>query len=91
MKRFIDNYRTKGLRQKLVSELREKGIKCLRVLEAIGKIPRHYFLDEAFLEKSYQNIAFQIGEGQTISHPYTVALQTELLDASVTAGTAPVS
>jgi protein-L-isoaspartate(D-aspartate) O-methyltransferase len=60
--------------------LEEKGIKDKRVLEAILKIPRHYYLDNAFVEFAYQDKAFPIGSGQTISQPYTVALQTQLLE-----------
>ena len=77
---MIDNYKTKGLRKRLVQELKSKGIQDSKVLEAINKIPRHYFLDTAFTEHSYKNKAFPIGHGQTISHPYTVAFQTEQLD-----------
>lgn len=75
-----DTYRHKGLRKGLVNTLVEKGIKDKRVLEAILKIPRHYYLDNAFVELAYQDKAFPIGSGQTISQPYTVALQTELLE-----------
>ena len=74
-----DNFRHQGLRLKLVDVLREKGIKDQKVLTAISKIPRHSFIDKAFLEFAYQDKAFPIGSGQTISHPYTVAYQTELL------------
>src|SRR3982751_4923313 len=77
--KFIDNYREKGARKRLVEILRKKGIADERVLEAIGKIPRHYFFDETFWAQAYKDIAFPIGEGQTISQPYTVAYQTELL------------
>jgi protein-L-isoaspartate(D-aspartate) O-methyltransferase len=71
----------KGLRKKLVDRLKAKGIHDERVLEAIGKVPRHlFYFDSTFAEKAYEDIAFQIGDGQTISHPYTVALQTQLLD-----------
>lgn len=75
-----DTYRNKGMRRKLIEELREKGIKNKAILEAFDKIPRHFFLDNAFVEQAYSNMAFQIGSGQTISHPFTVAFQTELLD-----------
>ncbi len=74
-----DLYRHKGMRVKLVEELRLGGIKNESVLKAIEKIPRHFFMDAAFLEKAYENKAFPIGKGQTISQPYTVAFQTELL------------
>ncbi len=77
--RFIDNYREKGARKKLVEILKEKGIEDERVLKAIGKVPRHYFFDETFWNQAYRDIAFPIGEEQTISQPYTVAYQTELL------------
>jgi protein-L-isoaspartate(D-aspartate) O-methyltransferase len=75
-----DNYKQRGLRNKLVKLLAHKGIKDSRVLEAINKMPRHYFFDSALLEHAYQDKAFPIGEGQTISQPYTVAVQTELLE-----------
>jgi protein-L-isoaspartate(D-aspartate) O-methyltransferase len=74
-----DTYRHKGLRKKLVEELRNMGISDPRVLSAINAVPRHYFLSSAFLEFAYENKAFQIGAGQTISHPFTVATQTQLL------------
>ncbi len=77
---MIDNYRHKGLRKQLVQELREKGIKSEAVLNAILAVPRHFFLDAVFTEQAYSNMAFQIGAGQTISHPFTVAFQTELLE-----------
>ena len=76
---LADSYRHKGLRNQLVELLREKGIHDEAVLEAINKIPRHAFLDPAFTEQAYQDIAFQIGAGQTISQPYTVAFQTQEL------------
>ena len=75
----MDTYRHKGLRKKLVEELREKGITSEAVLKAIEAVPRHLFLDNAFLQYAYQDKAFPIGAGQTISQPYTVAFQTELL------------
>ncbi|MCL4116223.1 UNVERIFIED_CONTAM: hypothetical protein GTU68_054110, partial [Idotea baltica] len=68
-----------GLRQKLVDILIKKGIKDKVVLAAIGKIPRHLFMDSGFLDHAYQDKAFPIGADQTISQPYTVAFQTELL------------
>jgi protein-L-isoaspartate(D-aspartate) O-methyltransferase len=77
-----DTFRTKGMRKKLTQSLEEKGIYDSKVLDAILKIPRHFFLDNAFLEYAYQDKAFPIGEGQTISQPYTVAFQTELLDVN---------
>ncbi len=76
---YIDNYRHKGLRQNLVKELEKQGIKDRRVLLAINAVPRHFFLDTAFAELAYQNRAFPIEANQTISHPFTVAFQTELL------------
>lgn len=82
--KFVDNYRERGARKKLVENLKEKGISDRRVLDAIGKVPRHYFFDETFWLQAYKDIAFPIGDGQTISQPYTVAYQTELLH--VTAG-----
>lgn len=74
-----DTYRAQGLRKKLVQEITQKGIYDRKVLEAIGKIPRHYFLDSSFMEFAYADKPFPIGEGQTISQPYTVAFQTQLL------------
>jgi protein-L-isoaspartate(D-aspartate) O-methyltransferase len=82
---MIDNYKHRGLRKRLVSQLREKGIKNEAVLTVIGQIPRHFFLDNAFEEIAYQDKAFSIGFGQTISQPYTVAYQTELLNLSAPA------
>ncbi len=77
--KFIDNYREKGARKLLVKLLEKRGIEDKNVLRAIGKVPRHFFFDETFWIKAYQDIAFPIGDGQTISQPYTVAYQTELL------------
>jgi protein-L-isoaspartate(D-aspartate) O-methyltransferase len=77
--KFIDNYREKGARKQLVDILKKKGIDDEAVLKAIGKVPRHYFFDETFWNQAYKDIAFPIGEGQTISQPYTVAYQTQLL------------
>lgn len=79
MKR-VDSFKHKGLRKKLVSQLRNKGIEDEKVLDAIGRLPRHYFMDSAFLQFAYDDTAFPIGEGQTISQPYTVARQSELLE-----------
>lgn len=76
---LTDSYRHKGLRKKLVDEVKRMGISDQRVLDALFAVPRHYFLSSAFLELAYENKAFQIGAGQTISHPYTVALQSSLL------------
>lgn len=75
-----DNYRHKGLRKKLVEIVRKKGIHDEDVLKAINNIPRHQFLDSSFLNFAYQDQAFPIGSGQTISQPYTVAFQTQLLE-----------
>jgi protein-L-isoaspartate(D-aspartate) O-methyltransferase len=77
---FEDNYKHRGMRNKLVRILQKKGISDPRVLAAIGKVPRHLFFDNALLEHAYQDKAFPIGEGQTISQPYTVAFQTEKLE-----------
>ncbi len=77
---MIDSFRHKGLRKKLVEELKSKGITNNNVLEAIGTIPRHLFFESSFLEFAYQDNAFPIGAGQTISQPYTVAVQSSLLD-----------
>ena len=74
-----DTYRHKGLRKKLTDVIRTKGIKDDKILEAIGRIPRHFFLDSAFDDVAYEDRAFPIGEGQTISQPYTVAYQSFLL------------
>lgn len=79
MRKYEDTYRHKGLRKKLTDTLRAKGITDDNVLTAINNIPRHYFLDSAFDEIAYEDRAFPISEGQTISQPYTVAYQTQLL------------
>jgi protein-L-isoaspartate(D-aspartate) O-methyltransferase len=75
-----DSYLHKGMRAQLVESLRKKGIKDERVLAAINAVPRHFFLDTAFERIAYEDRAFQILAKQTISHPYTVAFQTELLE-----------
>jgi protein-L-isoaspartate(D-aspartate) O-methyltransferase len=76
-----DSYKHKGMRKHLISELRkDERIKNEAIFNAFDKVPRHFFLDLAFVEQAYSNIAFQIGAGQTISHPITVAFQTELLE-----------
>jgi len=77
--KFIDNYREKGARKLLVKMLEKRGIEDKNVLRALGKVPRHFFFDETFWIKAYEDIAFPIGDGQTISQPYTVAYQSELL------------
>jgi len=74
-----DSYRHKGLRKQLVDALRAKGISDEAVLTAINEVPRHVFLDSSFVELAYQDKAFPIGSGQTISQPSTVAFQTQLL------------
>lgn len=76
---MIDTYRHKGLRKKLVEAVRSKGIHDETVLSALEAVPRHFFLDSSFVEIAYQDKPFPIGSGQTISQPYTVAFQTELL------------
>ena len=77
---MIDSYKHKGLRNKLVDKIRERGITDEKVLSVIQEIPRHYFIhDNAFLPYAYDDIAFPIGAQQTISQPYTVAFQTALL------------
>ena len=78
-RRFEDTYRHKGLRKKLIDSLRDKGINDERVLAAMNNIPRHFFLDTALDNIAYEDRAFPIAEGQTISQPYTVAYQTQLL------------
>ena len=76
---MTDTYRHRGQRRALVAALRQRGIRDERVLAAIGAVPRHRFFDAAFDAHAYQDKAFPIGEGQTISQPYTVAYQSELL------------
>ena len=76
----MDSYQHKGLRKKLIDSIRAKGIKNDRVLEAMGNVPRHLFMDSSFINFSYTDKAFPIAAGQTISQPYTVAFQTELLE-----------
>ncbi len=77
-----DTFKHKGLRQQLVEVIKAKGIKDKKVLKAIGKVPRHLFMDSGFLDHAYQDKAFPIAANQTISQPYTVAFQTELLQVS---------
>ena len=77
-----DTHRHRGLRQKLVLELKSKGITDVRILQAFSDIPRHLFLDQTFAEWAYRDVAFPIDADQTISQPYTVAVQTMLLDIS---------
>jgi len=78
--KLTESYRHKGLRKKLVDTIRDKGITDEKVLEAIGRVPRHLFMDSSFINFSYTDKAFPIAAGQTISQPYTVAFQTELLE-----------
>jgi len=77
-----DNFRHKGLRKKLIEEVRAKGIRNEEVLDAMGRVPRHLFMDSSFINFSYTDKAFPIASGQTISQPYTVAFQTELLEVT---------
>jgi len=80
MRKYEDSYRHKGLRKKLIELLRDKGITDEKVLAAMNNIPRHFFLDTALDYIAYEDRAFPIAEGQTISQPYTVAYQTQLLN-----------
>lgn len=75
-----DTYKHKGMRKNLVEILKQKGITDIAVLEAIAKVPRHFFLENAFEAHAYEDKAFPIGNGQTISQPYTVAFQTQCLE-----------
>ncbi len=77
-----DSYRHKGMRQNLVQVLKDKGITDINVLNAIGTVPRHAFLESMFVEFAYQDKAFPIGSGQTISQPFTVAMQSQLLNVT---------
>ena len=77
---MTDDFKTQGMRRKLLYIVREKGITDERVLDAMMKVPRHFFMAQGFLKQAYTDAAFQIGNGQTISQPYTVAYQTSLLD-----------
>jgi len=78
MSKPVDNYRDQGARKALVEEIKKKGITDEKVLAAIGKVPRHVFFEPTFQNQAYKDIAFQIGEGQTISQPFTVAYQQRL-------------
>ncbi len=80
MRLYDDTYRHKGLRKRLVDQLREKGITNEEVLQAIQNVPRHFFMDSALDHYAYEDRAFPIESGQTISQPYTVAFQTQLLE-----------
>jgi protein-L-isoaspartate(D-aspartate) O-methyltransferase len=75
-----DNFRYKGMRMRLVKEISQKGITDPKVLEAMLRVPRHFFMDSSFIEHAYQDKAFPISAGQTISQPYTVAFQSQLLE-----------
>lgn len=76
-----DTFKHKGMRKQLIEELRkDERIQNTLIFEAFDNVPRHFFLDKVFVEQAYSNMAFQIGAGQTISHPATVAFQTQLLD-----------
>ena len=77
---MVDSFRHQGLRKQLIEHLASKGITNLKVLNVMNKIPRHLFMDNAFVNFSYQDKAFPIGAGQTISQPYTVAFQSQLLE-----------
>jgi protein-L-isoaspartate(D-aspartate) O-methyltransferase len=78
-----DSIRHKGLRARLVSDLKTKGIRDARVLEAIGQVPRHLFIDPSLINMAYLDKALPIAAGQTISQPYTVAFQSQLLQTNV--------
>jgi protein-L-isoaspartate(D-aspartate) O-methyltransferase len=80
MRGIKDEFVHKGMRKQLVDQIREKGITDEKVLGAILSVPRHFFLDSAFEKQAYEDRAFPIGENQTISQPYTVAYQTQLLE-----------
>jgi len=75
-----DSLRHQGMRKRLVEGIRIKGVRDPRVLDAIAKVPRHLFMDSSFIQFAYKDQAFPIGAGQTISQPFTVAFQTQLLD-----------
>ena len=75
-----DNFKHQGLRKKLIEQVRAKGIEDKQILNAMIKVPRHFFFERAFLAQAYSDHAFKIGAGQTISQPYTVAFQTSLLN-----------
>ena len=77
---FEDTFQHQGMRRKLVEQIRQKGITDESVLEAIGTVPRHLFMDNSFIQFAYADKAFPIAAGQTISQPYTVAFQTQALE-----------
>ena len=78
----IDTYKHKGQRQQMVDDLRHRGINDERVLKAMNEVPRHWFMDSALDSSAYLDKAFPIGCEQTISHPSTVAMQSQLLDVA---------
>jgi protein-L-isoaspartate(D-aspartate) O-methyltransferase len=80
MNHLKDTYRHQGKRKLLIEELKQMGIKNASILDAFYQVPRHFFMDLALDDLAYTNAAFQIGSGQTISHPYTVAFQSQLLE-----------
>ena len=80
---MLDSTKHQGMRKRLVDNLRNKGITDERVLKAIGQIPRHLFMDSSFVSHAYEDKAFPIAAGQTISQPYTVAFQTQILDVNI--------
>ena len=77
---MTDSFRHQGLRKRLIMLLEQKGITNKRVIAAMQNVPRHVYMDNAFLEHAYEDKAFPIGSGQTISQPYTVAVQSSLLN-----------
>jgi len=77
---LTDSFKHKGLRNQLVETIKSKGINDINVLKAIGNVPRHLFMDSSFIDHAYQDKAFPISADQTISQPFTVAFQTELLN-----------
>ncbi len=80
MSKYKDGYRHRGMRRQLIKSLEQKGINNQKILDVMEKIPRHYFFDTGFDDWAYKDVAFPIGEEQTISQPYTVGYQTNLLD-----------
>jgi protein-L-isoaspartate(D-aspartate) O-methyltransferase len=77
---FVDSYKHKGERKLLIEHLRKRGITEEQVLDVMLQIPRHFYFHKDFWDHAYEDKAFQIGAGQTISHPHTVAYQTQLLE-----------
>ena len=77
-----DNAKYQGLRRQLAEKLRSKGIASDKVLQVIENTPRHFFMDPALLNYAYEDKAYPIDSDQTISQPYTVAFQTQILDIS---------